>query len=229
MTKNKNKIALKNLIYKMLKENTGIAMCDSGGENGRMWQRNAVKSRKDFDNEPEVTYDHDFGGSYTISTYHHLVKGLELDDLCKAFNRRFVPAKNWDSEDFYGVSAKGTAWIIDEMGFKVEATFNTYNEDSNLSQILQGAWLELGDRNYVLLQIHGGADARGGYTDARLFYVPEKWNGALMEDVDGTITKADGAEIQVTSSYSGSRLTTEDGQDVDIKEGDSVQLYTHEL
>jgi len=30
----------KKVIYKMLTENTGVHMCDSGGENGRHWQRN---------------------------------------------------------------------------------------------------------------------------------------------------------------------------------------------
>ena len=30
-------------IYKMLTENTGVAMCDSGGDDGRHWQRNQKK------------------------------------------------------------------------------------------------------------------------------------------------------------------------------------------
>ncbi len=31
------------VIYKMLTENTGVHMCDSGGKNGRHWQKNQKK------------------------------------------------------------------------------------------------------------------------------------------------------------------------------------------
>ena len=55
-------------------------------------------------------------------------------------------------------------------------TFNTCNGDSDLSQVLQGAWLEDADGDsYLLLQIHGGCDVRGGYTDAKLFKVEYDW------------------------------------------------------
>ena len=60
--------------------------------------------------------------------------------------------------------------ICDSGGAYRQPEFNTYNGDSDLSQILQGAWLEDADGDtYLLLQIHGGCDARGGYTDAKLF------------------------------------------------------------
>lgn len=42
----------KKIIRGMLKENTGTHMLDSGGDNGRMWQRN---QDKDFDKEPYST------------------------------------------------------------------------------------------------------------------------------------------------------------------------------
>ena len=38
-----------------------------------------------------------------------------------------------------------------------------------MSQILQGANIIIDEDEYVLIQIHNGADARGGYTDAKLF------------------------------------------------------------
>ena len=31
------------------------------------------------------------------------------------------------------------------------------------------------DEQYLLLQIHGGCDARGGYTNAKLFQCQEEW------------------------------------------------------
>ena len=50
---------LEKIIYKMLTENTGIHMCDSGGDDGRGWQRNQKKSLKDFIDETDISYDDD--------------------------------------------------------------------------------------------------------------------------------------------------------------------------
>ena len=47
---------LEKIIYKMLIENTGIHMCDSGGDDGRGWQRNQKKSLKDFIDETDTTH-----------------------------------------------------------------------------------------------------------------------------------------------------------------------------
>ena len=172
---------IENLVFKMLQQNTGIHMCDSGGENGRMWQRNAKKTLKDFKNEPEATLDIADGWmDISISTFHHLTRTLELDKFCDKFNK--LPCSDWDG-DFYGTSAKQCEWL-EGHGFeqnKHRREFNTYNWDSNLSQVLQGSFLTcdgLGD--YVLLQIHNGADVRGGYTDAKLFLASDYF---LMESV----------------------------------------------
>ena len=65
--------------------------------------------------------------------------------------------------------------------------FNTYDGDSDLSQVLQGAWLEDADGDtYLLLQIHGGCDVRGGYTDAKLFKAEYDWqiHPYLQEYID---------------------------------------------
>ena len=57
------------IIYQMLIENTGIHMCDSGGKDGRGWQRNQKKSLKDFKNEPVIKKDDDL---IIKSLFHHL-------------------------------------------------------------------------------------------------------------------------------------------------------------
>lgn len=46
---------------------------------------------------------------------------------------------------------------------------NTYNGEDCLSQTLQFAYFEHDHSSYCLLQIHGGADVRGGYTAPRAF------------------------------------------------------------
>lgn len=179
---------IQNLIASMLTENTGIAMMDSGGENGRAWQRNAGKTVADFLKEPEVSHEVEtyqlaslnpreveHAITFSVSTFHYLTSGiLELDALCDEFNT--IPAKDWNGEA-YGVSEKGEAWLKAH-GFTYGQSWNTYNGEYTLDRVLQGTNLKKdGERDplefptYILLQIHGGADVRGGYTDAKMFKV----------------------------------------------------------
>ena len=197
----------------MLTQNTGSHMLDSGGAYGRNWQRNQNKTLQDFKNEPQVAFENDGDGfySYTISLFHYLMSdNIELDELCDSFNS--LKCDNWDSE-IYGVSEKQEKWI-EKQGFEIGDSFNSYNGESNLSQIIQGTYLKLGVDNYVLLQIHGGCDARGGYTDAKLFYLPEDYMPSeyIYGDIDG---KA------ISNIYDGNTLRydeDEDGrQDLEIK------------
>ena len=45
----------KQVIYNMMIENTGTHFLDSGGEDGRHWQRNQKKTLKDFENEEYIS------------------------------------------------------------------------------------------------------------------------------------------------------------------------------
>lgn len=166
------------LVYKMLIENTGSHPLDSGGAYGRNHERNANKTIEDFINEHEESYS--FNGSYIdrrVSVFHFL-SGLELDDICEHFNELNEAEDNWDADaDVYGVGENTWEWLTESAEVKVERTFNTYNGDSDLSQILQGASLTINDESYYLIQVHGGCDARGGYTDARLFKAAEHYGG----------------------------------------------------
>ena len=178
----------KELIYKMLTENTGVHMLDSGGAYGRNWERNQVKTIEDFENEPEEVYTYSKRWnelSRTVSVYHYLSQ-LETDEICDQFNA--MPCEDWDAEHVYGVSKAQWEWLNEFFPeLEVTATFNTYNWDSDLSQILQGSWIEgyrvgIGLERYLLLQIHGGCDARGGYTNAKLFLSPDY--GVINEYLD---------------------------------------------
>jgi hypothetical protein len=166
--------AVQRLVYKLLTQNTGVHMCDSGGSDNRGWQRNQKKTIQDFMNEDEESYQFDFKYNEiyrNVSVFHYL-SGLDLDDICEKFNRR--QGADWDGnvgqlDDTYGVSNRASEWLQSNYEVQVEYTFNTYNGDSDLSQILQGSRLLINDETYYLIQIHNGADARGGYTDAKLF------------------------------------------------------------
>lgn len=153
----------------MLIENTGTHFLDSGGAYGRAWERNQGKTIEDFECEPEErwVYDKRFNSlDRTVSVFHYLSQ-LETDWVCDYFNAMGCP--DWDAEEVYGVSKAQWDWLNSKCEVEIDYAFNTYNGDSDLSQILQGSWLVINDEHYLLLQIHGGCDARGGYTDAKLF------------------------------------------------------------
>jgi hypothetical protein len=164
----------KEVIYKMLTENTGIHMCDSGGEDGRNWQRNQKKSFNDFNNEPEITKDDDI---ITKSLFHHLNESCTyLPDITDQFN-------NWINEDKYHWidNKNGRSHIIADVedfmnefiypDNKAQCTY-TYNFDNCLSQDIQ--WISSGDlyqNDIIALCIHNGADARGGMTNYKFFKI----------------------------------------------------------
>jgi len=162
------------VIYKMLTENTGVHMCDSGGENGRHWQQNQKKTMKDFEQEPYTTND---DGIITKSLYHHLNESLEyLPEQTNMFNA-WVKSNKYD----WVKNPEGRSHIISDVQefmdqyiypeSKAECTY-TYNFDNCLSQDIQ--WISSGDlyeNNIIALCIHNGADARGGMTDYKFFKV----------------------------------------------------------
>ena len=131
------------LVYAMLTENTGVHMCDSGGANGRMWQRNQAKTNEDFDNEQEETIEKSEwtdknGETYTeyertVSVFHYLSE-LELDDVCDKFNELNTDCLEWGGDISWGVSQKG-ADFLELIGMECKHQFNTYNGESDLSQV----------------------------------------------------------------------------------------------
>ncbi len=230
-------------IYEMLVECTGQAICDSGGASGRNWQRNKGKTLDAFQKEPEVVLEFYQGmyEYYTISVFHYLTKQLEIDGICQEFNE--IPSDDWDCEDYHGVSTKAGK-LLDRYNAKIGEGWNSYNGDSSLSQVIQGTYVEIADNAYVVLQIHGGCDVRGGYTDAKLFKIVNEYDYIpclAPEDVYGTITPKDadtetpalpGCEhivvddvIQFSNAYDGCSLRDDanDGE-LEIKETDNITI-----
>ena len=74
-------------------------------------------------------------------------------------------------------------------------TVNSYNEPSLLDQVVLFTYFELRTRpgrsghveSYVVLQVHGGADVRGGYTRPRVFTLSDKDDLAIFDFRRGTI------------------------------------------
>ena len=177
------------LVYSMLTENTGTHFLDSGGTNGRMWQRNGNKCLQDFEDEQPESYQYDpkYNEIFrTVSVYHYLTHNLEINDICFEFNALNTEPKDWEADtntdvSIYGVSVAAWEYLTEFNEVEVQRSWNTYNGDSDLSQILQGANLTINEEEYILIQIHGGADARGGYTDAKLFKCGEYLCGYIHE------------------------------------------------
>tara|TARA_R110000744_G_scaffold22844_1_gene58189 strand:+ start:308 stop:925 length:618 start_codon:yes stop_codon:yes gene_type:complete len=164
----------KELIYKMLTECTGKDMCDSGGDSGRHWQRNAKKTIEDFENEPEEHIYKDGNYIYRDLSVFHYLSELELDNICNRFNRIQSQSNNWNSdfnsdEFVYGVSSEAQQVLELDNEVIINRSWNSYNSESDLTQCVQGANLNINNDVYILIQIHNGADVRGGYTDAKLF------------------------------------------------------------
>jgi len=201
-TQNTKTSNVNELVYSMLIENTGTHFLDSGGANGRMWQRNANKCLQDFEDEQPQSYQYDpkYNEIYrNVSVYHYLTNDLQIDNICFEFNELNTAPKDWEGgEDVYGVSVAAWDYLTEFYDVEVQRSWNTYNGDSDLSQILQGANLTINDEEYILIQIHGGADARGGYTDAKLFKCGEHMDGMIHEYLR---EYADSYEIQEELDY----------------------------
>lgn len=202
----------------MLNTSTGMALGDSGDAYGRHWERNIKKTLEDFENEKPV--DIEIGDAttseeiqYTISIFHYLTNGLELDEVCNTFNA--LPCDDWDSE-IYGVSTNQAEWLKNQ-GFEVKESWNSYNGESSLSQVIQGTYVKRDTDLYVLLQVHQGCDIRGGYTDAKMFYLPEGYMPS--ENVIGDL---DGAMID--NMYNGTSLTGEGGESVPVNPDSVISL-----
>ncbi len=178
---------MKDTIISMLLENTGKHPMDSGGANGRRWQRNQFR---DFESEEPITfevninYNEDGTVRYrdiipTITLYHWLMgANIEEDERAEEFNALIDKADPWcedlafTTEQCYQKLMEWDADIDDER------CYNTYNDSDCLDQGVQYQHLTMGDDPYVLISVHGGADVRGGYAASRLFYLDEDmlWN-----------------------------------------------------
>lgn len=168
------------LLAEMLIQNTGCNILDSGGAYGRSWERN--RHIQDFRNLSKFTVRinprGDFDLSYNI--FHFLDASIERTKEAEQIEKGFYAFAS-NHEDYHWPECieeyfkqklskrKHTPW-------KQSYGENTYNRNSDLSQIIQ-YWVyeNYSGDEYVWLQIHGGCDARGGYTNPRVFYVTEEF------------------------------------------------------
>ncbi len=169
---------IKTVIVEMLTEDTGKSMLDSGGCCGRMYQRNQLI--ESFADRPEAiveVYGHGTDGELMISydTYHYLTNHLEITAMSEQMNAGLDAIINTDKNDSYPEDV--AEFIANAKKYGVDKTgdgTNTYNYDNILSQVLQYDIIEYEGDHYIILQIHGGADVRGGYTRPQVFKIGDR-------------------------------------------------------
>ena len=183
----------------MFTENTGAHMLDSGGVYGRHFEKNAAR---DFDSEPAYIVEASiWGGKAELevqaNTYQWLSEKLQhAPELQEEFDGWVADPEN-EREHCHHL-ADMEEWIEHRFpecgGWEQDGTgpvvVNTYNHESILDQTLQFAVFTpedheyedaLGD-SYVLLQVHGGCDVRGGYTAPRVFRICGDSGGYSMAE-----------------------------------------------
>lgn len=169
----------KEAIVSQLCENTGIHFLDSGGAYGRHHERNASKAWDELAKADQFGVTQEFycytepgtgrgmlRAEGTLHTAWYMYENLtyceDLDQQWREF-----------AEEFDGGvwSLENVEEFVTSLG-KEYHTVNTYNGESDLSQVLQ--FVEFGcpegfSGRYVLLATHNGCDVRGGYSQYRVY------------------------------------------------------------
>ena len=177
-------------LAKMLIENTGQHFLDSGGAYGRNWERNQCV---DFEatSEGNVEFWNRNGELDilpTLSVYHFLKERLEYNSELDERYRDYVEQEGLcldiQSAESFARSIEGKGIYGDESG---PLSANSYNGEDLLSQIIQYVYWTDEDGAYVLLQVHGGCDARGGYTDPVAFDVADYDGTSIFDNARASI------------------------------------------
>jgi hypothetical protein len=199
------------IIASMFKQNTGVALCDSGGHNGRGWQRRADKSLEELarsygkidaygwvDKEGKSNLDF----YPVVNTINWLNDRLCYDDdlnrLMDLFISQDEDMDSWEQKSSYELREEFPAWLharaneflddggsycpvtdieltefledeSSEWGISDPITENSYNYDNTLDNIILFTAFQGYCDAIVILQVHNGADARGGYTMPKVF------------------------------------------------------------
>lgn len=169
------------ILSRMLKENTGKALCDSGDHYGRNWEAN---QNKDFRKQPASVLKFSPNKEHKVeletcshNVFHFLNEALSFDSALDRKFQKFAKRAKYRDERWETIIED----FCEAEEMEAPECVNTYNGEDMLSQIIQ--YYQSG--RTVFLQIHGGCDARGGYTAPRVF---EDTDCNLYGNARGVIT-----------------------------------------
>lgn len=158
----------KEIIECMLKENTGKHLLDSGNYYGRHWEKN---SNIDFEKTPRTNVNWKYK-EFTISLYHFLVDNVRYEEKFDQVFQKFSNLEINSSKNWFEIVDSFIPYLKSK-GLNIETEYNcyTYNEENRLSQDIVFTTFRYNLETYVILMIHNGCDARGGFTNPRIFSV----------------------------------------------------------
>lgn len=182
-------------VVELLTENTGTHILDSGGAYGRNWERNQGKAVADYRAEPAARLD--YAEYVTLSLFHWLVARLDYDPHADRVFRLWTELDDPEHDTPWLVSAERFAARVvtgdpdndrwaSYPGQYLSGVTNSYNHEDALSQTIQFVVYTdpRDDETYVLLQVHGGCDVRGGYTAPKVFRTNGYDGASDMFDLD---------------------------------------------
>jgi hypothetical protein len=200
MTATMQDTATARILIELLTENTGRAMCDSGGTPkydeqgryigsehgyGRMYERNAGRAFEAEDDASLTIDEHEV--SVTTRVFHWLKERLEF---APSMDEKFQDFANSEEQENESWMQSMLAYVdhLRDLGHDVTGLYGdgdpdivyTYNHQNNLDQDIQFLYFEMDDEKYILLQTHNGCDARGGMSRARAFKMSDYSDGAEM-------------------------------------------------
>lgn len=174
----------------MFTENTGQHLLDSGGAYGRNYEKHAGKTWRDFMSAPYLRVETDY---LTLNTFHYLADRLTYSPgMDAAFQEYSQTSDGYHLEDM-------ETWP-ETLGATEVYTCNTYNGESALDQTLQFTAFDLNGSAYVILQVHGGCDVRGGYTRPRVFMTSDYFLLFDFERVSATCSDNCGFTVDFCQS-----------------------------
>lgn len=172
MTKKPRYDATEKVLISMMTENTGAHFLDSGGAYGRNYEAN--QKIRNFNDIPEVDMEvYKDEVSCTVNVYQYLRAFLRITPVTKKLQRQFDRLCSKPANETKGYNELMHEFMHQFEGCESYEITNTYNYDNLLSQVLQYGMFDLEGETYIILQIHGGCDVRGGYTKPKIFMVTE--------------------------------------------------------
>lgn len=109
---------------------------------------------------------------------HEIYASLDSKAILEKFELHDINKLLEDKDDIHW-TGEAEKYLNEKLGFEVVSSGNTYNHESDLTDIMQ--WSIVGPKGselysddcVLLVQLHHGGDARGNYNDVKAY----KWEG----------------------------------------------------
>lgn len=186
--------ATRRTIAGQMKENTGASFLDSGGAYGRSHERNRERGVK-FGQGLKIDQ---CGAAIPVQDYmaHCFQRTPDAVQLERDLKKAIRKAYPGEPVELSYAEQAAIREALEGMGAEADGEhsgwkwWNTYNDETDLSQTLQMLTFALGGKDYAIVQVHGGCDVRGGYTDGKVYELPEYYN---LFDVRAEVEQPDGS------------------------------------